>query len=435
MQPPDRAPSTSDAARYGMLGLPLAFASLPLYVHLPRHHAEVHALPLAALGLLLLATRLLDALIDPALGRFVDARFARSAAAVRALGWALLLLMALGFAALWLVPPGVQGAALWAWLAAALLTCCLGYSGLSLLHQAWGARLGGDAGQRTRVVAWREGAALAGVLLASVLPAWLGWPSVSLVLAGLLLLGWWLLWRGDFPGALADRPASPMAQAHAHLQVQPWRHRDFMALLSVFVVNGTASAIPATLLPFFVRDSLQQPSMEPLFLLAYFAAAAAGLPLWTRAAQRFGLLRCWWLGMGLSVLAFAPVPWLGAGDGVFFVLICLGSGLALGADLTMPSALLAGLIHRRGLGRQSEGAFFGWILCAAKLNLALAAGLALPLLGWAGYQMAASSPEAEMHNRWLLALAYGALPCGFKILAALALWRAQDRHSILKEMA
>ena len=58
-------------------------------------------------------------------------------------------------------------------IAALLLVCYLSYSVLSVLHQAWGARLGGDEGQRSRIVSWREGLALAGVLVIVAAIVWL----------------------------------------------------------------------------------------------------------------------------------------------------------------------------------------------------------------------------------------------------------------------
>ncbi|RYY52069.1 MAG: MFS transporter, partial [Comamonadaceae bacterium] len=57
-----------DGLRYGLLGMPLAFVALPLYVLLPNHYARDFGVPLAALGLMLLGARLVDALIDPLLG-------------------------------------------------------------------------------------------------------------------------------------------------------------------------------------------------------------------------------------------------------------------------------------------------------------------------------------------------------------------------------
>ena len=63
---------------YGALGLPLAFVALPLYVVLPNHYAEAFGVPLAWLGALLLAARLLDAFVDPWIGRQCDRWFAHS---------------------------------------------------------------------------------------------------------------------------------------------------------------------------------------------------------------------------------------------------------------------------------------------------------------------------------------------------------------------
>ncbi|MDP3123926.1 MAG: MFS transporter, partial [Thiobacillus sp.] len=55
---------------YGSLGLPLAFAALPLYVHLaPFYSAHVS---LTLLGLILLGLRFFDAVIDPLLGALFD---------------------------------------------------------------------------------------------------------------------------------------------------------------------------------------------------------------------------------------------------------------------------------------------------------------------------------------------------------------------------
>lgn len=76
MNPP--GVSLREGLLYGGLGLPLAFVALPLYVFLPNHYAREFGIPLATLGTLLLAARLLDAFIDPLLGCLSDRLFARS---------------------------------------------------------------------------------------------------------------------------------------------------------------------------------------------------------------------------------------------------------------------------------------------------------------------------------------------------------------------
>ncbi|WP_442863119.1 MFS transporter [Calidifontimicrobium sp. SYSU G02091] len=392
---------------YGGLGLPLAFVALPLYVMLPNHYASVFGVPLALLGAVLLGARLFDAVTDPWIGRLVDRWFAHSTARVLVAAVAAAVAAAVGFRALFF-PPVEGTAALLAWCAAALVWTYLAYSVLAVLHQAWGARLGGDAAQRARVVAWREGFALVGVLVASVLPALAGMGAATAVFAVALAAGVALL--AQAPRAVS-RAAAPSAATSMTL---PLADAAFRRLLAVFLVNGIASAVPATLVLFFIRDRLDAPAFEPLFLASYFAAGALSMPLWVRAVRRVGLARAWLAGMLLAVAAFVWAALLGAGDVAAFTVVCIASGLALGADLALPGALLAGVIQRAGRSGQAEGAYFGWWNFATKLNLALAAGLALPLLQWFGYTPGSREPQALA----ALTLAYCALPCALKLGAA-----------------
>ena len=256
---------------YGGLALPLAFVALPLYVLLPNHYASVYGLPLAALGALLLGARLVDALADPWIGRWVDHLLNRDAAPPTVLMLVAAGLLAAGFHGLFFAP--VRGtAALLAWCGALLLLTYLSYSLLTVLHQAWGARLGGNAVQRARIVSWREGLALVGVLVASVLPSLAGLSVASAVFALALLAGLVLL--RSAPRAL------PLPPGPAPSWSAPLATPDFRRLLAVYLLNGIASAVPATLLLFFIRDRLQAPQFEPLFLVAYFAAGALSMPLW-----------------------------------------------------------------------------------------------------------------------------------------------------------
>jgi len=103
---------------------------------------------------------------------------------------------------------------------------------------------------------------------------------------------------------------------------------------------------------------------------------------------------------------------------VAYTAVCVASGIALGADLSLPSALLAGVIQRAGHGERLEGAYFGWWNFATKLNLALAAGIALPLLGAFGYTPGSRDPGALQ----ALSNAYCLLPCLLKLVAGALLW-------------
>ena len=111
---------------------------------------------------------------------------------------------------------------------------------------------------------------------------------------------------------------------------------------------------------------------------------------------------------------------LGTGDAPWFVLVCLASGAALGADLVLPPALLAGVIAQAGDRGRHDGIYFGWWQVLTKLNLALAAGTVLPLLGALGYTPGQADPQGLR----MLGLAYAVLPCALKAGAALALYAA-----------
>ncbi len=405
--------SRIDGLRYGLLGLPLAFVALPLYVLLPNHYARAFGVPLAALGGVLLAARLVDAFIDPLLGRLSDRLHARSAASVLGFGALSALVLLAGFALLFFperLVDTTHHALLLTTAAALLAVTYAGFSALSIAHQSWGAMLGGDALQRSRIVGWREAFGLVGVVLASVVPTLAGLPAMVGLFAIALLVGW-LLWTR------APRPSRAQVHRQAELML-PLRRPAFRRLLAVFVLNGIASAIPATLVLFFVQDRLQAPpAMEPAFLGGYFVFAAASIPLWLRAVPRVGLARTWLAGMALSIAVFAAAGVMGAGDATGFLVVCALSGIALGSDLVLPGALLAGVIADAD-DQSHAGAYFGWWNFATKLNLALAAGLALPLLGLAGYAPGVRDAQALQ----ALSVAYCLLPCLLKLLAGGALW-------------
>ena len=203
------------------------------------------------------------------------------------------------------------------------------------------ARLGGDEVQRSRVVAWREGLGLLGVVIASISPVALGLPATTAILFVALGLAWWAWCRTQPPlpaGHDAARDttrspnsAPPSAQITARPSMAlPFTRPAFRALLAVFVVNGIASALPATLLLFFVQDRLQAPpAWESLFLGSYFICAALAIPLWLKLVARIGLARTWGVGMLLSIAVFVFALALGAGVALAVGAICLRtSGMA-----------------------------------------------------------------------------------------------------------
>ena len=410
--------STWRLAAYGALGLPLAMAALPLYVHLPKLYAGDFGLPLALVGAILLVTRLADAISDPVLGWLADRWPWRERFVAAALP-----LLALGMLAL-LQPPA--GAGLAAWLAAALVVTYLGFSMASIAYQAWGAQLSDDVHERTRITAARELFTLAGVVIAAAAPALLGGENA----VGLARFGWvfagLLALCAAVTLAFAPRPHPPARAAGGLSQAlaAPLANPGFRHLLAVFVLSGVAAAVPSTLVLFFIADVLQAPHLSGLFLVLYFVAGAAGIPLWVRLSRRIGKRSAWLAGMLLAVVAFVWAYALGPGDVVAFGAICVLSGVALGADLALPASILADVIDRdrRGAGASSAGSYFGIWNLATKANLAIAAGIALPALAALGYAPGEGGAARS------LALVYCVLPCALKLGSAAVLWLGPVRR-------
>lgn len=414
--------------RLNLMALPLAFVTLPMYVLLPHRYATEWQVSLVALGWVLLCVRALDALSDPWLGQWCDRCFAQGTR--RVLQWVggLSVLLGLGFVCLWL-PDRV----LWmlqltsdsqhvlVLAAVCLVFTYLSATSLNLCHQSWGTRLGGDTLQQSHIVAWREGFALLGVVLASVLSSWLTPTEFVLFLCVCLFAGY-LSWYWAASPPTVYSANTPMGMPEVN-RLLPWQRPAFRALIQIFMLNGIASAIPATLVMFFIQDRIQTPHVSATsFLAIYFISAAFSFPLWLAVVKRLRLTLTWLIGMALSVAVFIWAVTLREGDALAYAFVCAATGVALGADLVVPGTLLTGVIQRAGDAQQSEGRYLGWWQVASKLNLALAAGVGLPALSWLGYTVGTRDENALLALTWI----YAGLPCLLKLLAALLLYRSQS---------
>ncbi|MGD2141739.1 MAG: MFS transporter [Burkholderiales bacterium] len=412
---------------YSMLALPLAMAALPIYVHVPKYYASALGAPLAWVGLILFAARLFDAIQDPLLGYLSD-----RAAAGRAGRFVLILfgvpILAAGFVALFQPPVSGAAAVSW-WLAGSLVVVYLGFSAASVSYLAIGAELSTDYHERTRITAARAALGIFGVLLAATLPEVLsqhageiaGVVQFSLIFVPVLLLCSILTWRLT--------PRYVPLHAHVHRSwsgmFAPLRHLEFRWLLAVIIPSGIAGAIPATLILFFVEDVIGTPRLSGVFLVAYFLAGALSMPGWVALSRRMGKKNAWLLGMLMAVAAFVWAFALGADDVVPFAIVCVMSGVAYGAELALPPSILADLVDDSAGEHKANGAYFGLWQMIEKLNLAAAAGIALPLVAILGYE-----PGASGGNTLALSTTYALLPCAIKLIGAAILWTAPvDRRA------
>jgi glycoside/pentoside/hexuronide:cation symporter, GPH family len=406
---------------YGALGFPLAALNLPLYVYLPAFYAGQVGLGLATVGLMLFVARLLDVLSDSLIGELSDrlpTRFGRR----RPWLVAACPLLLLGTWMLF-VPDADAGAGylfLWTSLAYVAWTMML------LPYAAWGAELSGAYNERSRITGAREAFVIVGILFATAAPALMGIEPADqgrvlrfLAVAMLIVLPIALLALILAVPEPRNAPEQPLSLREG------WRvairNRPFLRLVGAHFLNGIANGLPATLFLLFVGNVLQTPKQAGPLLLLYFLAAVAGVPFWLKLSYRIGKHRAWAGSMLWACAVFVWVPFLGPGDFWPFLAICLLSGLSLGADLALPASIQADVVDldRLESGRRRTGLFFAAWSMVSKLSLALAVGIAFPVLDLIGFVAGGQNTTFALLG---LAALYGLLPVAIKIAATALVW-------------
>lgn len=397
---------------YGLLAFPLAFVALPIYVYVPQFYAEHFGISLSYIGTALLFSRMADAFFDPYIGGIIDRR-PQGQGYARYIVFAIPLLI-VGFGALF-HPPVLRGWLVFVWFFVSLIVVYAGFSLASIAYQSWGAALSQSPDQRLKLSSVREGCGLLGVLSAALMGqladfTWLTWTlAISLCIGAACLVHW-------TPVIQLRQDEGKASLRWADMFANP----TFRRLFIVFVLNGIAAAIPATLFLFFTKDQLHLEAQSGYLLLIYFLSAALSMPFWLLIARRSHERDAWLLSMGMTIISFIWVFNLQANGLIGFSIICVLTGFSLGADLALPPALLAAVIHGAGHSERYEGSYFGVWSWAGKMNLALAAGLALPLLELLGYRPGVTSQD----GLFALGVAYAIIPCLLKCIAAVLLWRS-----------
>ncbi len=395
--------------RVSLFAVMLAAAGLPLYIHLPRFASVELGIGLGTLGGLLLVLRLVDLVQDPLLGWMVD-RWPRAQglfATLAALG------LALGFPLLFALPPNATSLVT---LSLILVLLFSAYSlGMILLYgrSATLAHTPADPDLIT-LAAFREGGMLGGVILAASLPAVLvaigaargGYPGFGLIMAVLALL------TALMTRPLWQRPVRPATRP----SWRGLRRAGAQQLLILGLLNGLPVAITSTLFLFFVEDRLLLAGLSGPLLILFFLSAAVSVPIWTRISRHWGVRRTLLWAMPLAILSFLGAASLSAGAGAGFALICVLSGLALGADMVLLPALFSIRLTQAGL--QASLAFGLWSF-VGKLALALAAFVVLPLLAFYGFTPGQTNDAPALTA---LTLAYCLIPCILKLAAWTMVW-------------
>jgi len=416
---------------YGLPGFALALFGVPVYVHLPKFYADVVGAPLGALGAAILITRAWDALLDPLVGAWSDRVRSPWGRRLPFL-WIAPVPMALAVVALFAPPAGLSPAASAWWFTAAMTLGFVGWTAVYIPHAALGPELAAGYHERTTLFAVRDGLWIFGTLAAAAAPAVARaavgadertvFRAVGLVYAVLLVALPWVCAANVRERPVAAAPATPPRASIAAGAREALQNRPFRILLAAYAIGSLGAALPGTLIFFYVEHVIGAPELGDLFLGIYFLTGFLCLPGWTWAARRHGKKTIFLTALFLSTLVFMGAFFLGRGDTLAYGLICLASGAGFGASLVLPASMQADTIDYDELrsGTRREGLYIGLWSVASKGAAAIGAGVALPVIGAAGYVAGTAPPALAIETiRWL----YCAIPCICYLSALVVVYR------------
>ena len=459
---------------YSTNQLPLNMAALPVVLNVSHFYGEVLKVPLGIMGLIFIATRVIDAIQDPVIGLMSD-RFTHRGPRGRLTFVALMLpLLIGGFYMLFHPPEGLftQPGLLATWLFVALFVVHLGYAGVSISYHAHGAELSDDYNERTRVTVGREVFGLLGMTLAVVLPTYFtarfgehqGYVFMGLVFVPIAL-------AFALPTLLFSPPSvhPPVVRENPEVHVRyfrdwlvslmpslagptrnmensgtlrtlvpffaPLKNRLFRRLLLVFIVNGSALGVAVSVMLFYVEHVLKGNKLQAgIILLVYFGAAAASVPMWMMLSRRYSKTSAWFIAMVITAVAMSLAVFLGAGDFAWFMPIAVITGMGIGADYGLPPSVLADIINSdEGKDTKGDtGAYFGLWALSTKLATAIGAAGSLPVAALLGF-----NPSQGSYSSSALVIVYIAVPVVIKIIAALLIWFIRieaERGSVREEL-
>ncbi len=398
---------------YAATAIPLAMLGLPLYIYLPTFYAQNVGLSVTVVGLILFISRLTDVVTDPLVGLYSD-RLQSKYGKRKPFMLVGALVLTLSFYAL--IHPPTEHSELW--LLGFSMLVYLGWSIISIPYLAWSAEITPVYHEKTRLSASRELFTIVGALSALLIPYLYGVSEDADKSLNILYVAFVITLFVLLPLTLINTKEAtqmPAQQMTLNKIKTLWQKIPSVGRLqSAFILNSLANALPATLFLFYVELVLQEASKTGPLLLLYFFSGIIGLPFWTALAKKIGKRKSWQASMLLASTAFAFVPFLGAGDLLWFGLITFISGLSLGADMALPSSMQADVVQKVQSQKSAyAGLLFGIWAMLTKFALALAVGLGFVILGAVGFVPQAPTPLALI----TLSLLYGVAPVLFKMLA------------------
>ncbi|GAA2629803.1 MFS transporter [Dactylosporangium fulvum] len=377
-----------------------AFGTVPGLLLLP-YLTDTLGVAAGIAGLLVLAPKAWDVLINPVAGRISD-RTRTSLGARRPFllggGLALAVLFALIFAA-----PVRSGA----YVALVFLAAATAFAFYQVPYVAMPAEMTDDYAERTRLMTWRVAILAVAILVSGAISPMVtkqfgdgvpGHRAMGVFVAVLIVIGT----LGSFFGT-RGAPTGKVLQSEPSFAAQlrvVRGNRPFRLLLICFVVQAAGIATMLAGVSYFATQILESPDTGATVLFACFVGPALlVMPVWTRVGRRVGKLRAYVLASVLFAAAgalLALAPFLPAVV-VYVITGLVGAGYA--GQQVFGLAMLPDCIAYDAdrTGRRQAGVFTGLWTAGETFGLALGPGVFALLLYAFGY-VSSSTGEAALQT-------------------------------------
>jgi glycoside/pentoside/hexuronide:cation symporter, GPH family len=411
---------------YSLPQIPHSLAVVPVLNFVPAFYADTLALPIAAVGMMLLLTRLTDIVTDPLVGIWSDrtrSRFGRRKPFI--LGGLPILM-----AAIWMtfVPP--EGAGL-GWLFAGLFLLYLGLTIVDIPYVAWGAELASDYDGRSKVAAVRSAFGTVGTLIALAVPVVLTALGVGGTANALFAMAIFYIVAQPLFFLIALR-AVPEPEARGgdgasagwrELAGALFENRALLRLIVCFVFIVAGMLIGATLHLLVITHAIGAPEAFPIMLFGENLLGLAALPVWLWIAKRWGKHRALAL-VALWLATFTALTFLwDRGDVFGFSAMIVLRGAGLAALVFLGASMVADTVDEdlARTGVERTGLMNALLSMATKLAIAIGAVVGTSLPAIFGFQPsdAVHAPESILGLRLTYAFAGAAL----MMPAAFVIWR------------
>ena len=337
--------------------------------------------PLLA-GVVFVAGRVLDALLDPVMGVLSD-RFKGRVSRKTFIGWGAVPL-GISFALLWWVPEGTQALKFALSLVAFMLFSIL-YTVVQVPYMALTPEIAPDYDERTRLTSYRTAFGTLGSMLAFAVPPLIVVAfSSSPNLAQSSPLGW--LVTGVLLGGVSSaayltmvatvrepvRRVTQQTQSFVSAYRSAFSIYGFREVFVLFMVVTVGIMVLNSILPFYLESSLRlSADAQPLVLGTLFGVAVLALPLWNALAARLGKRTALALGLallGVSVLLLVGFAPPGRVSALLLGLTAL-TGVGFSAVLLFPWAMLPDVVEFGELasGQRNEGLLYALFTFGQKL--------------------------------------------------------------------